>query len=292
LKELDALSDRFWAWRSSTQPRTRDDIPRLTRPIGWLPSVGVEAVTAQRRQSAAFESELALIRPSDVADAVDHRLLRSAMARVTWELDVANFWHQPRFYTDQALGPVFDVLLPLGVDAPRVREVARLLVNVPAVLSTAREILPDLAVAEFTAVASAELVGIEGRIEALARALSDIEPASEAILLEVSSAAATALGSYRDWLHALAPTLPAATPIGPERYEWFLREVACIPLTAERIRALARQELNRAVVLEMLARRRCRDIAKPELPPDGGTQARREKEQEQQVRDFLVSPTT
>ena len=36
MRELDDLGTRFWAWRASQQPRTRDDIPRLDRPPGWL----------------------------------------------------------------------------------------------------------------------------------------------------------------------------------------------------------------------------------------------------------------
>ena len=48
MRELDELSERFWAWRARQQPRTRDDIPRLDRPPGWLPEV--DAGLADRRR--------------------------------------------------------------------------------------------------------------------------------------------------------------------------------------------------------------------------------------------------
>ncbi|HJY96747.1 MAG TPA: hypothetical protein VJ371_17480, partial [Streptosporangiaceae bacterium] len=127
MREIDELAGRFWAWRARQQPRTRDDIPRLDRPAGWLPEV--DPVLAARRadELGAFQAELARIRPDQVPDRVDHRLLGSAMARVTWESDVLRVRGIPRFWTDQALGPVFDVLLRPGVDGARVAEVVRLL---------------------------------------------------------------------------------------------------------------------------------------------------------------------
>ncbi len=43
---------------------------------------------------------------------VDHALLGSAIARVRFELEVLQGWRrQPRFYVDQTLGVVFDLLV-------------------------------------------------------------------------------------------------------------------------------------------------------------------------------------
>src|SRR5579859_5591532 len=119
MRELDDLSSRFWAWRARQQPRSRDDIPRLDRPRGWLPETSPESLARHRVELASFEASLAAIRPaaSDVADRVDHRLLRSAMARVTWENDGLQVHRLPKFWNDQAIGPVFDTLLRPGVDA-------------------------------------------------------------------------------------------------------------------------------------------------------------------------------
>ena len=203
---IDDLSERFWAWRARQQPRQRDDIPRLVRPAGWLPEVDPGLAARRREELAGFQAELARLRPAaragSVPDLVDHRLLRSAMSRVVWENDVLGVRHIPRFWIDQAIGPVFDALLPPGVDAARVAEVIRLLRAVPATLSYAPAALtapltsslaaplaapltdslaaplispltgpPRVAAREFADLALAELDGIGDRIAACADAL-------------------------------------------------------------------------------------------------------------------------
>src|SRR6185437_8264402 len=72
---------------ASQQPRSRDDITRLDRRPGWLPDVDPAQDYRRDEQLAAFQAELDRIRPAAdaVPDRVDHRLLRSALARVRWE---------------------------------------------------------------------------------------------------------------------------------------------------------------------------------------------------------------
>src|SRR5947209_17438223 len=151
MTELDALAEEFWSWRAVQQPRTRDDIPRIGRPAGWLPDFSAGAVARYRGDLAGFEQRLARIAPGpDRAAAVDHRLVRSALARVRWELDVLRIWQrQPGFYVDQTLGCVFDLLTPLDVDATRLADVRRLLSATSAVLDVGRDNLAGSAVREF-----------------------------------------------------------------------------------------------------------------------------------------------
>src|SRR5437764_8597153 len=163
MRELDELGERFWAWRARQQPRTRDDIPRLERPPGWLPEVDAGLAGRRREELGAFRAELARIAPEEVPDRVDHRLLASAMNRVIWESDILRVRGIPRFWTDQALGPVFDALLRPGVDAARVAEVTRLLRAVPGTLSHAAGALGRPA-PEFATLAAARLDGIGGRV--------------------------------------------------------------------------------------------------------------------------------
>src|ERR1700731_2048820 len=110
VRELDQLAARFWAWRARQQPRSRDDITRLDRGPGWLPDVDPAADDRRAEQLAAFQAELGRIRPpaDAVPDRVDHRPLRSALARVRWETAILRVRSIPRYWTDQALGPVFD----------------------------------------------------------------------------------------------------------------------------------------------------------------------------------------
>jgi hypothetical protein len=56
---IEEYADGFWAWRVRNQPRSSDDILRVTRPPGWLPEVGHAAIAAHRAQRDTFEPALA-----------------------------------------------------------------------------------------------------------------------------------------------------------------------------------------------------------------------------------------
>jgi hypothetical protein len=287
VRELDDLAGRFWVWRARQQPRTRDDIPRLDRPGGWLPEVDPGLAERRAGELAAFAAELARVRPpaGAVPDQVDHRLLRSALARVTWESDILRVRSIPRYWTDQALGPVFDALLRPGVDPARVTEVIRLLRAVPATLALAPAALPGAA-REYAALALAELGDIGARLDASADALARIAPAAGTDLRAASADAARAAEDYARWLAAAIPGLAPAVPVGPERYEWFLREVACVPYPLAEIEAIGRREYDRAVWLELLQRNRARSVPEPPLPDSAAAQSRAEAAAETQVRRF------
>ena len=287
VRELDELAERFWAWRARQQPRTRDDIPRLDRPAGWLPETDPALADRRRTEVGAFAADLARIRPDQIADRVDHRLLRSAMARVVWESDVLRVRGLPRFWIDQAIGPVFDALLRPGVDPPRIAEVIRLLHAVPATLSHAPQALVKPA-REFTALAVAELGDIDERVAACAGALAAIDPAAVAELSAAAAEAGAALRQFGLQLAARLETLPPAVPVGRAQYEWFLREVACVPLTVEEITGLGRREYERAVWLELLHATRTAGQPEPALPADAGRQVRAQARDEAAVRQFYA----
>ncbi len=234
-----------------------------------------------------FEASLAALRVSDVADRVDHRLLRSAMARVTWENDVLQVHRLPRFWIDQSVGPVFDVLLRPGVDAARIAEVIRFLRAIPRTLSHAPTVSPARSPArEFAELALGELDGIGERLAACAAALARLYPAAAGELRAAAAEAGAALSAYASGLAAALPGLPPAEPIGRERYEWFLREVACIPMGVSEIAAIGRREYDRAVWLELLHANRNRDVPEPPLPVSAADQVRAEAHAEREVRAF------
>jgi hypothetical protein len=287
VRELDDLAGRFWAWRARQQPRTRDDIPRLDRPQGWLPETDSDLAGRRHEELQAFRAELGRIRADAdaVPDRVDHRLLRSAIARVTWESDILRVRSIPRFWTDQAIGPVFDALLRPGVDEARATEVVRLLRAVPATLAHAPAALGGAA-REFAELALGELDGIRARLDACADALAAISPAAAADLRSAAGEAAGALEAHASWLAAALPGLPPATPVGPEQYEWFLREVACVPLTVGEIDAIGRREYDRAVWLELVHRNRNRNVPEPPLPASAADQSHAEAAAEAEVRAF------
>jgi hypothetical protein len=287
VRELDELAGHFWTWRARQQPRTRDDIPRLERPEGWLPEVDPALGDQRAAEHAAFTARLARIRPpaGDVPAQVDRRLLRSALARVTWETGILRVQSVPRYWTDQALGPVFDALLRPGVDQARVTEVIRLLRAAPATLAHAPAALRGAA-REYAALALAELGDISAQLDACAAALARIVPAAGPDLRSAAADAASATRDYARWLTAAQPGLPPAVPVGPERYQWFLREVACVPYPLGEIESIGRREYDRAVWLELLYRNRAGSTPEPPLPDSAEDQSRAEAAAETQVRRF------
>ncbi len=289
---LDELGVRMWAWRVCHQPRTRDDIPRVERTPGWLPDFSAETVRLVRAERETFATELAGIDAGQhIPDLVDRRLLHSLLARVRWELDVVRAWQsQPRFYVDQALGTIFDALLPPGVGDDRVHEVLRLLTAVPRILADGKENLTGFAVGEFAGLAIEELADIDARCTALAVALAERCPALQRQLDAACSAAAAALIRFREWLIAERPTMAAWQPVGAARYREFLREVAVLPFEPQQLLAIGELECDRATVLEQVARNRQTTVpsAAAALPVDAAGQAAQEAVLEGEVRAFYT----
>jgi hypothetical protein len=212
---------------------------------------------------------------------VDRRLIGSACARVRWELDVLRGWQaNPAFYTDQTIGVVFDVLLVPEPDEARIVRVAELLEHAPSVLADARVNLADSAVAEFGRVAIEQLADIETQVNAAMTALAGRAGQELADRLRTAAAAAaSALGEFRDWVSGSVGSWRPAEPIGRDVLQWFLTEVALLPLTPEEILASGRVELDRN-----------RDGAAPEpvRQPDPAEQSAAEEVAELAVRRFYV----
>jgi Bacterial protein of unknown function (DUF885) len=289
----DKLGRQFWAWRATEQPRTLDDIPRITRPVGWLPRWSAGDVERYRIDLADFASRLHNLPPAaDRAELVDRRLIGSACARVHWELDVLRGWQvSPAFYTDQAIGVVFDALLAPEPDEARIVRVAELLEHTPSVLAEARVNLADSAVAEFGRVAIGQLADIETQVHVAMTALAARAGTELAArLMAAATAAASALGEYRDWAAGSVAGWRLAEPIGRDVLQWFLTEVALLPLTPEEILASGRVELDRAIALELLEMNRNRDSAAPEpvRSRDPAEQSAAEQVAELAVRQFYV----
>ena len=257
----DELGRDFWTWRAGEQPRSLDDIPRLTRPAGWLPRWSRENVERYRADVAGFESRRQSLPPTaDRAEMVDRRLLGSACARAHWELDVLRGWQtHPGFYVDQTMGVIFDLLLVPEPDEPRIRRVVELLEHVPSVLADARLNLAESAVAEFGGVAIAQLADIETQLKAAMTALAGrAGPELADQLTGASAVAASALTDFRDWVAGSVASWRPARPIGRDLLQWFLAEVALLPWTPEEILARGRAELERAISLELFERNRNR----------------------------------
>ncbi|WP_198168468.1 DUF885 family protein [Herbidospora yilanensis] len=287
---LAELTERFWAWRLATTPRSRDDIPRVVRPSGWRPEWDALTVEEDRRFLAAIESDLAAVAPSaDPAVEVPRRLLGSATARVRWELDVVQSWRRdPWFYLDQTVGHVYDALLPPGpFDAARSADVVERLRWIPGTLDTARENLDGAATREFAELALADSADVPDQLRtAVGLLLPHLDPAAREAAVAAAAEAADALAGWRAWLTERLPDLAPHRPVGAEAFGFFLHRVALLPWSTAEILALAAQERDRAEAFELFERARSGPPEWPPPPASAAEQSAAERAAELEVRAF------
>ena len=272
---------------NSSQPKSKP----LANPAEWAPDWTRAAVARRRREVAAFESRLERIDASGlpIAWQVDRRLLRSALARVRWELDVERGWERnAMFYVDQTVGALFDALVaPSPFSRTRAAQIARRIESIPATLESGKGNL-TLAQGPFARLAISRLEGIRERFTSAISALKPLLPPGTSGDLDASSERAiAALENYRDWLGNRLPALRAQTAVGRDAYVFFLRNVALLPFTPEELLAMGRQEWARSVARE--THEQARNAGLPALTPaaDEASQISRLERAEADVRRFL-----
>src|SRR5512132_257471 len=86
---IPQLARDFFAWRHATQPVTSDDVARPERALDWVPDVSPNSLRKQREKLGEFQRRFTSAqRAPGVAGEVDVLLLRSAIERVDFELNV------------------------------------------------------------------------------------------------------------------------------------------------------------------------------------------------------------
>ena len=290
---IQALAQQFFEWRRIQQPATGDDINRVERPDGWVPDFSPKALTSYREQTQAYLDSLERLETDGwgVPAQVDARLLKAAVQRVHWELNVlAAPQRNPLFYIDQTLGSVFELLVVSSpMTAKRAENILLRLEHFPETLKHARKNL-DRPVRPFAEATIAALDGIGQRLTQMEAGLIPVFPSDQhRRLARAVKNAGSALQKYARWLESRLDEMQTAFAIGPDAYQWFLTHVAMIPSTYSEILAQGRQAWNRAVAWDALERNQIRDI--PELPlfPDQEQQIRMSDLKEQEIRAFLES---
>ena len=291
--ELVKLADEFWTWRTVAQPDTRDDLPRVDRPAGWVPDWSAAAIADRRRVLADLTRRHAALDLSGepVEVQVDGRLLGSALARAHGELELVRAWQRdPVWYLDQSLGAVYVALLaPPPFDGERAAAVLDRLGAVPDVLAQARENLADTAAEPFARYTVRLLSEVDGSVEEAMDALRPLLPQPYGNrLADVAKAAAAAVTGYRDWLVARLPSWGDAEPVGADALGHLLHRAALLPHSAGRLREMGRQEWDRAVGFESVLRARHHDASPHEPPRDVADLIARQQACEYGVRGFCV----
>ena len=292
---LQDLSSKFWSWRAAQQPRSGDDIPRIERPVDWIPRWSAADVARYRVELAAFESSLAKIFNIGEIDSnttqsewVDKALVHSALSRVKWELDYLEIWRrQPRFYIDQSIGVIFDYLTPVDINAQTIKDVRRILKSFGSTLHDARINLGTRAYKELAQESIAELANIQEQLTAVGENLLPfLSTEDKDTFLEEFIIAGNELAQFRSWLVEVLPTLPTFKAIGLSGFEWFLKNVAFNPLTPTELINIGNLEFERAIFLETVTSNRYLDVPQPPLPASAQLQSDDEARLEREVRAF------
>jgi Bacterial protein of unknown function (DUF885) len=292
--ELVSLAADFWVWRAATQASSGDDMPRIERPTGWTPDWSPDAIYRRRDQWHIFDRRWRALaadaRGWPVSEQVDYRLVGSALARVSWELDTLRNWRRnPHFYVHQTLGAVFEALLqPPPFDAARSEAIVLRAESIPATLDAARVNLTGRAVQPFAVLAIGALDGVSGRVQTFVRHMTPLlDPASGRQRFESAmSRAVAALEQFREWLSAGVAEMPTETAIGRAAYVGFLRDVALVPLAPEQIADAGRQEFERAVAFEAFEAQRNRHVPPLATAATQAEQIAREAAGEDMLRQF------
>ena len=218
-ESLQALAADFFEWRRVQQPVSGDDIPRVERPEGWVPDFSPGALDEYRQRYHAFLQAVDQLDNAEwsIGNQVDAQLLRAAIERLHWELDILKLAQRnPLFYLDQTLGSIFELLvLSSPITASRAQNILLRLDHFPSTLKSARINL-DQAIRPFAAAAIETLAGIDERLLAVQAALQDIFPAELGERLAAATKAAIkALENHREWLRSGLDTMQTAFAIGP-----------------------------------------------------------------------------
>ena len=286
---LDKLADDFWTWRAKYAPFTGDDINRIERPGGtrdWSRA----SIDKRRKDLAEFEARWKKIDIDGwpIPKQVDYKLIRSALSRVHWELDINPRWKRdPNFYIEQTLTALVEALtVPAPYDEVRSKEILTRVENIPSVLQQGEANL-DKPPAPFATVAAQNLDGIRERLRRMASAVAGSTTLKEQELSSAVERAADALEKFRERLQHKLSTLPQQTALGRDAYVFFLKNVALMPYSPEELLAMGQQEWNRAVVFEAYEKERNRNVPPLKLASNINNWIKDAATKELAIREFL-----
>jgi hypothetical protein len=259
-----------------------------------------DAVLEEKRAGLArFDAALAALPVAEWprAQQVDYLAVKSILNGYRYNLEVLRPWKRdPGFYLDPLMAVAFAEVTGSDADIAklrtRLRAVAPLLASAQGNLTEVAGDFADLALHNldnsdgvnhyhpYRAVPPAGIIGWYDDLLARARK-------TRPDLVADVTAARDALIAFRGWLRAERPRMTASAGVGAERYDWYIRHVRMIPLTAAEMLNLAEREYERTRGALALLRHRNRDLPQLTLSQSANEQAGKIAETDRIVRQFL-----
>lgn len=247
-----------------------------------------------------FEQELAAmpVESWSRSQQVDFLAVKSILNGYRFNLEVLRPWKRdPGFYLDPLTRVAFT---DVSKDGEQVEQLRARLKSVPPLLGSARANLTEVA-GDFADLALYNLdnsdgvnhyhpyravppAGIIGWYEDLLERARTQRPG----LVEDIVAAKTALVAFRDWLKSERGSMTAPGGVGADRYEWYIRHVRMIPLSATQMLTLSEREHERTTAALALLRHRNRNESALELSRSAREQAEKVATTDAIVRKFLT----
>lgn len=288
---IQSFGREYFAWRALSQPATGDDIPRVERPDGWTPDFSPEALIRYRKAYRRFHIALEAIPKSGWtrADSVDYLLLRSAVERVNWELNLLRLPNRnPDFYVHQTLGAVYELLLIASpMTDVRARNIVARLKSIPATLEHARVNLTE-PVEPFADIALEKLQGVGERLSRMAEGLKrSMANSYHRELDEAVRRASAALEGFAGWIERKKPSMTREFSVGREGYNYFLKNIALLPLSPEELLLMGNLEWNRSVAFDVYEQARDANVVRPKLFASADDQIEQSRKDEESIRKFL-----
>ena len=289
--QLQEFARDFFAWRTITQPVTGDDIPRIERPDLWTPDFSSAAIKIYKSKYKKYIARLISIPKANWtrSDSIDYLLLRSAVERVNWELNILKLPEShPEFYVQQTLGSVFDLLVMSSTfTQQRAKNLMARLNAIPKTIAAAKKNL-TYPIKPFASVALSMLKNIRKKLNETADELEKEYPNFwNSKLHKLCSDAARSLESYEVWLKKRLPNMTEKFNVGRKAYMYFLKNIALVSYTPEELLRMGKQEWNRAVAFDTFEKLRNADIPQDKIFNSIAEQIAQEKIDELAIRKFL-----
>lgn len=260
---------------------------------------GDSLMTEKRAGLARFEQELAAmpVESWSRSQQVDFLAVKSILNGYRFNLEVLRPWKRdPGFYLDPLMRVAFT---DVSKDGEQVEQLRARLKSVPPLLASARANLTEVA-GDFADLALYNLdnsdgvnhyhpyrevppAGIIGWYEDLLERARTQRPG----MVEDIVAAKTALVEFRDWLKSERGSMTAPGGVGADRYEWYIRHVRMIPLSATEMLTLSEREHERTTAALALLRHRNRGEPELQLSRSAREQAEKVAATDAIVRKFL-----
>ncbi len=290
-KDLQEFSTEFFNWRRLEQPINGDDIPRIERHDNWSANYSPDALSSYKKKYVYFKNKLSDISKHNWtrSDSVDFLLLHSAVERVNWELNILKLPNRdPNFYVEQSLGEVLELLVltkPFN-DSHCINIIIRL-EAIPKILDDAKLNLSK-PVKVFAQNAISILNGIDKKLAKVDIALKKVFPNKFYSRLDSSIIKSSkALLSYKNWLIENEETMADKFNVGRNDYSYFLKNIALVPYSPEKLLEIGHTELNRSVSLDILESQRDLNAPQMKIFKSVGDQISQGIKDEQEIRDFI-----